>query len=267
LYRIRRVGRDDLDYIGQTGAGGMTLKKRMGMLRGIYAEVMPYRDPHTAGPALWALRHMSGCEFEVSVAEVAGETPWRKGLEAVAISAYRQERGASPTVNFGRMPKGYRMSSANNAKKAKAGQVFRGGPCVDVLDCHHLSIAPLAPLDGEPSGADWCGHRWSPWVRMGEAGSRAPASAAGLYRVRVPDAGKLLYIGQGVIAKRLRAHRRKIGVVDERQGPIFGATEALDISWVVNDRWLPHQRLELENDLIAAHVLTVGSPPAAQFLG
>jgi hypothetical protein len=47
LYRIRRVGRDDLDYIGQTGAGGMTLKKRMGMLRGIYAEVMPYRDPHT----------------------------------------------------------------------------------------------------------------------------------------------------------------------------------------------------------------------------
>src|SRR5688572_27321882 len=59
VYRIRRVGREDLDYIGQTGAGGMTLKKRMGMLRGIYGEVMPYRDPHTAGPALWALRHMS----------------------------------------------------------------------------------------------------------------------------------------------------------------------------------------------------------------
>jgi hypothetical protein len=223
----------------------MTLKKRMGMLRGIYGEVMPYRDPHTAGPALWALHQLSGCDFEVSVAEVVGETPWRKGLEAVAISEYRQQRGASPTVNFGRMPRGYRMSSANNTKKAKAGQVFRGGPCVEVLDCHQLSIAPLGPLDGELSRADWCGHRWSPWVQLGEVGLQAPAGASGLYRVRVPGASELLYIGQGAIAKRLRAHRRKIGVVDERQGPIFGATEVLEVSWVVDDRWLPHQRLEL----------------------
>jgi hypothetical protein len=116
LYRIRRAGRDDLDYIGQTGAGGMTLKKRIGMLRGVYAEVMPYRDPHTAGPALWALRHKTGCAFEVSVAEVVGNTPWRKGLEAVTISIYRQQHAASPTVNFGRMPSGYRMSSGHNTK-------------------------------------------------------------------------------------------------------------------------------------------------------
>jgi hypothetical protein len=31
--------------------------------------------------------------------------------------------------------------------------------------------------------------------------------------------------------------------------------------------WLLHQRLELETDLIAAHVLVVGGPPLAQFLG
>jgi hypothetical protein len=55
LYRIRRVGREDLDYIGQTGMGTMTLRKRPGMLRGVFGEIMPYRDPHTAGPALWAL--------------------------------------------------------------------------------------------------------------------------------------------------------------------------------------------------------------------
>src|ERR1043166_8492915 len=30
----------------------MTLRARLGMLRGIYGPVMPYRDPHTAGPAL-----------------------------------------------------------------------------------------------------------------------------------------------------------------------------------------------------------------------
>ena len=36
-------------------------------------------------------------------------------------------------------------------------------------------------------------------------------------------------------------------------------------SWVINTAWEHHQRLELENDLIAAWVLATGSPPSAQF--
>ena len=75
LYRIRRIGRTDLDYIGQTGMGTMTLRKRLGMLHGVYGELMPYRDPQTAGPALWALYHQAGEEFEVSVVPVEGSTP------------------------------------------------------------------------------------------------------------------------------------------------------------------------------------------------
>ena len=55
LYRIRRVGLPHWDYVGQTGVGRMNLRRRMAMLRGIYADQMPYRDPHTAGPGLWAL--------------------------------------------------------------------------------------------------------------------------------------------------------------------------------------------------------------------
>jgi hypothetical protein len=81
LSRIRRIGWDDLDYIGQTGMGTMTLRKRLGMLRGVYGELMPYRDPHTAGPALWALYHQTGEDFEVSVVPVEGTTQWRKGVE------------------------------------------------------------------------------------------------------------------------------------------------------------------------------------------
>jgi hypothetical protein len=104
LYRIRRVGRDDLDYFGQTGQGTMTLRKRLSLLRGVYGEIMPYRDPHTAGPALWALNHQTGDDFEVSVVPVAGSTPWRKGLEALAIALYRQRHSRSPTIEFGRMP-------------------------------------------------------------------------------------------------------------------------------------------------------------------
>jgi hypothetical protein len=37
-------------------------------------------------------------------------------------------------------------------------------------------------------------------------------------------------------------------------------------SWVAGE-WLAHQRLELEVDLIAAHLLVTGQMPAAQFLG
>lgn len=52
LYRIRREGQEALDYIGQTGTGTMTLQARLGMFRGIDGKEMPYRAPHTAGPAL-----------------------------------------------------------------------------------------------------------------------------------------------------------------------------------------------------------------------
>lgn len=124
LYRVRRADRADLDYIGQTG----DLRSRLGMLRGVYATEMPYRDPHTAAPALWALRHTTReVLFQVSVAPVEGPLPWRKGMEALAIARHRQEHGRSPTVEFGRMPVGYQTSTGNNAKLIAAGNRRRGG--------------------------------------------------------------------------------------------------------------------------------------------
>jgi hypothetical protein len=137
LYRIRRMGRDDLDYIGQTGMGTMTLRKRLGMLRGIYGELMPYRDPHTAGPALRALHHQTGEDFEVSVVPVEGSTPWRKGLEALAISLYRQEHGRSPTLEFGRMPTGYRASSSCHRDRHETGSDFGGTPGLNDMTARH----------------------------------------------------------------------------------------------------------------------------------
>ena len=83
------MGRNALDYIGQTGMGTMNLRTRLGVLRGVYGEVMPYRAPHTAGPALWALYHQTGEAFEVFVLPAAGSTGWRKGLEALAIALDR----------------------------------------------------------------------------------------------------------------------------------------------------------------------------------
>lgn len=264
LYRIRRVGRDDLDYIGQTG---LPLWQRLGMLRGVYAVDMPYRDPHTAGPALWALRHASGCSFEASVCSVVGDARQRKDLEALAIGLYRQERGRSPNMNFGRMPAGYRMSSGNNARLVAAGLRLRGGPWEDATASHVEGIAPMGPLDGDLQGPAWCGHAWSRWVPIGEVGTLLEPGSFGLYRIRAAGGAALLYVGEGKVRERLAAHLGKTTVSGNEQGLIFSALVGLECSWVLNNRWRSHQRLELENDLIAAQVLTVGEAPAAQFLG
>src|SRR5690242_14087337 len=100
------------------------------MLRGVYGTEMPYRDPHTAAPALWAIRDATGCEFEVAWVELPEiPTPQRKGLECLGIALYRQEQGISPAFNFGRMPSGYRPSTGNNSRLVASGKRSRGCRC------------------------------------------------------------------------------------------------------------------------------------------
>jgi len=149
LYRVRRQGTEGLDYVGQTGVGTMTLRKRLAMLKGVYANEMPYRDPHTAAPALWALRHRTSCSFEVSVVPVDGSTPWRKGLESLAISLFRQQEKRSPTVNFGRMPVGYQISSGNSRRLVEKGKRFQGGVSDAESINHQPGVAPVGALTGD----------------------------------------------------------------------------------------------------------------------
>lgn len=263
LYRIRRTGRDDLDYIGQTGMGTMTLRKRMSMLMGVYAPEMPYRDPHTAAPGLWALRHATQADFEVSAAAVEGTTPWRKGLECVAIARYREEHGMSPTISFGRMPGGYRMSSGNSARLVAAGKRYRGGPTSERDESHLPGIAPPGSLQGPCTGPTWHGLTWSAWQPAGTVTNEGH----GIYRIRAAGAPNLLYVGEGVITSRIRAHLKKISQPDHPQGRLLGSAGPLEASFVRQDAWHRNQRLEIENDLIAAHVLEHHAQPAAQFLG
>jgi hypothetical protein len=264
LYRIRRCGRADLDYIGQTGVG---LRQRLVMLRGVYADMMPYRDPHTAAPALWALRHATGCDFEVSVAAVEGDTPWRKGLEAVAIACYRQEQGRSPTIEFGRMPRGYRQSSGNNASLGASGKRFRGGPIDGSSMPDDTSIPPAGSLAGNPFGDEWCGHRWNAWVALEPAMLRRSAVTRGLYRIRDRVSLGLVYVGQGAIPGRPLAHLARMRRPDDTVARLLAGAGPLEYSSVANPGWSSRHRLELENDLIAAHVLATGSVPAIQFRG
>ena len=47
---------------------------------------------------------------------------------------------------------------------------------------------------------------------------------------------------------------------------VFAKSVELEYSRVSGE-WESHQRLELENDLIAAHFLRLDRPPLAQFIG
>ena len=264
LYRIKRIGTQGWDYIGQTGSGQMNLRRRMAMLRGIYVDEMPYRDPHTAGPALWALRQATGAPFEVGFCPVTGDTPWRKSLEAVAIARHRQRYGRSPTVKFGRMPPGYRMSSGNNARLVAAGKRFRGGRCEETTEAHRAGQPPIGPLDARTTGGRWCGHAWSHWLPLLPKAIATTPTGAGLYRIKGYQ-GAIAYIGEGDFRARLARHAAKLNA-DSTQGDAFTQAAPLRFSTVAGP-WYRHQRLELETDLIAACVLAVLQPPPAQFIG
>lgn len=92
-----------------------------------------------------------------------------------------------------------------------------------------------------------------------------PPEANGLYRLKVPGQAELLYIVQGLVRARLLAHLLKGGQPTHRQSTLFAGP--LEYSWVLGSSWFPHQRLELENDVIAASILSTGTIPQAQFLG
>jgi hypothetical protein len=183
------------------------------------------------------------------------------------VALHRQEFGRSPTVNFGRMPAGFRRSSGNNRRLAEAGRRFRGGAC-DTDEPHHSpGTPPVGALTGDPAGDVWCGHYWSAWLPLDPATAVPPPTATGLYRIRDAAGDGLLYVGEGLVAARLIAHRKKTRRPGDPQGGVFGSAGRPECSWALNGGWLPHQRLELECDLIGAHLLATAKVPPAQFLG
>lgn len=99
-----------------------------------------------------------------------------------------------------------------------------------------------------------------PWEAATHYSAAAPL---GLYRLRLKGgSAPLIYIGEGKIGSRIRAHLAKARNTDHRQAHFLSQTR--DVSWVEAKGRAVH-RWEHENDLIASHVLTTGEPPVAQF--
>ena len=257
LYRIRSVETGRILYVGQTGR---SLRGRLGSLRGVFGDEMPYNDPHTVAPALWAHRIDTGETFEASVVVLDIDRADRMGREALEITKQRIIDGCSPAYNFGRMPFGWLKSSGNTRALAAAGKRFRGRR----LSAAELAaLADLAPdatvpppvsLEGDVRAPDWMGLGWH------DVHIDAPApDERGVYRIGRPTSGPLDYLGQGRIASRLGSHARgwALDLAAETSGRSVWDWAGLDLS--------SHQLLEVENDLIASHMVVLGAPPRAQY--
>jgi len=168
LYRVRHPARPGLEYIGETGR---SLRGRVRALaHGAFAEEMPYRDPHTAAPCLWAVQQEEAEKLEVSVTTptLAEDKQSRKAFEDALIAVYRREMGESPTANFGRIIDGYRQSTYRSGEE-------RGGPLEPgQTECN--TEDGVGPLDWSRSSdvlsEDWMGLLWSSPRPLADADTR-----------------------------------------------------------------------------------------------
>lgn len=253
LYRIRHrtEDRNHLEYIGESGD---TRRRIQSLSRGAYAEEMPYRDPHTAAPCLWAVRDSVGPALEVSYTtpSKAEDDQHRKGTEAALIALHRRETNRSPTANFGRIIDGYKQSSYSQSDPS-----YRGGR-LDSCEEEPNSASGVEPPDWqnwrEPLERDWMDLNWSKPYRLAERLNADPPDT-GLYRIWYEGQDSTLaYIGESSnISSRLYNHEQTFG-----GDALFAYAERSDLN-------ASHKRAEVETDLIGAYYLEVGEAPLAQF--
>ena len=168
IYEVRQA-QGEVVYVGQTGDFFTT---RMGALGGIFQEVMPFNDPHTAGPCLWALRR-SGAEFEARFSPTGNLSEQeRRALETVELARLRRAM-VWPIANYGGMPMGWVKSS--NRRQAR-----RGGPGSNEGVEKGPPWVP-SELRGDPMSLGFGERDWSEWQPLTRG---AGVGSPGIYRAK-----------------------------------------------------------------------------------
>jgi hypothetical protein len=250
LYRIRPVGKDFLMYIGETRR---TVHERVNELRHNIkrTDLMPWNDPHTAAPSLWAWQDAEGFEYECSATPLDASTNGRRGMESYLLYRYRQERGESTLCNFGRFHPRYRKST--NRKEN-----LRGGKLESGQKDNPAGWTSIAPLEatGSPGDLDWMGLEWSAWLPLDPENARTVIPGAGLYLLADTASHEIAYIGQSVdVGKRLINHSRKS----------WNNKSLLFSYQIIAPYVFPHNLKELENDLIGNYFEQNKKAPEFQF--
>jgi hypothetical protein len=250
VYRIRPIGKDFLMYIDETGR---SLSELLSELRQTLQrrERMPWNDPHTIAPSLWAWADAEGYEYEVSAAPLDASTAGRKGMENFLLYRYRQEKKESPLGNFGRFHPRYRKST-NHKDNLRGGKLVKGQKD---NPAGFPSMQPL-PCAGKAGDPDWMGLEWVlPKPLTGE-NIRDVAPGAGLYLLSDASSIEVIYIGQTAdLGKRL---------LDLSKKDWDGRT--LQFSYqVIGQKVLVHNLRELECDLLGNFYEQNKKAPEYQF--
>jgi len=232
VYRIRIVEEPYLAYIGQTGRN---LRERVRTLAlRTLDTLMPFNDPHTAAPNLWAWHDAKGYQFECSVASTHLSDAERQILECYLLWQYRLEKGESTLCNHGRFHQRYRKSR-NRSTGDRGGSL----PMGEVNPAGGPSMVPL-PMHGKPVDRDWMKLEWSESKPLTRTHIRAFSKGMGLYKVLSNDRIATHYIGQSTnLQNRLMSHALRDWPAD----PLFACSL---ITTPVPD----YQLHEWENDLI-----------------
>jgi hypothetical protein len=257
VYRIRDSNSDIILYVGET----KNLRGRFSQLQKTFSAEIPYADPHTATPALWAYLQENNTTLDISFIVIQGSRAKRMALESTYIAILRHEVGDSPMANFGQMPNGWIKSSGNSSKLVELGKRFKGYRDHDAFRTR--SIPSILDLSNSSLDCNWGNLQWSNWEEFPTA--LPPTSVIGLYRIRRPEAQMLSYVGQGKINARLKAHSSKSGINGHAQSHEFAP--GFLTSWVSVQVTHSRQLLELEADLIASHYLAFNWYPTVQFIG
>jgi len=250
IYRIRPVGKDFLVYISETNR---TLHQRLGELRQSLrrTDLMPWNDPDTSAPSLWAWRDAEGYQYECSAAPLDASPAGRRAMESFLIYQYRQEVKESPLCNFGRFHPRYRRSTNKSGN-------LRGGKLLDTQKDNPAgwpSIPPLSPA-GKPGDEDWMELEWIPAKTLAPENIGTILPGAGLYLLTDAGSQEILYIGQAPdCKKRLLAQCGK-----EWDG------RTLEFSYQpLGENVFPHNLRELENDLVGNFYEHYRKAPEFQF--
>lgn len=256
MYRVRAVNGNELFYLGETGRN---LRERVGDLRrGTMQELMPYNDPHTAAPSLWAWRHAEGIAFECSVAPVIlADTKeearrLREGLEFYLLWQYRLEFGSSTRCNHGRFHPRYVKST--DRKKS-----FQGHRLPDTAPDKLAGGPSLPPLQlvATPLATSWMGLSWSTDTTLEAVNLPLIPKSPGVYKIFDQEKGEMLYIGESKnLRERLATHAAKN----------WGCTMASFSFVELPHDTLAYQRHEVENDLLGGFYSLTKNIPTFQLI-
>ncbi len=244
FYRVKPVDHQYLVYIGQTG----DVRRRTNTLRReSNREIMPFRDPHTGAPCLWAWKDSKGLQFECSAAPSNVTNIERLAIEHYLFWQYRIEYGESPLCSFGRFHENYKIS----VRKRN----IIGGRLTETHKnpTGRHSQAPLI-LNGCYRDQDWMGLAWSESKLFTNQEIQSLDNQPGVYKIFTEN--ELLYIGETIKFKnRFSNHIRK-----DWSFPVVYFSYSIQLPNIAS-----HQLKELENDLIAGYYEQTKTPPIFQF--